>query len=56
MNAVNKFFEAGHTMEELASGALGSPVLIGVTAEQIAASRRPPNQAESGKQWWKFWQ
>ena len=40
MNAVNKFFEAGHTAEQLAEASLGPPTLIGVTAEQIAASRR----------------
>jgi len=40
MNAVNQFFEAGHTKEELAQGSLGPPTLIDVTAEQIAASRQ----------------
>lgn len=40
MNALNKFFEAGNTAEELAGATLGPPTLIGVTAEQIAASRR----------------
>jgi hypothetical protein len=40
MNAVNRFFEAGGTIEQLAEGSLGPPTFIGVTAEQIAASRR----------------
>jgi hypothetical protein len=40
MNAVNQFFEAGHSAEDLAEGSLGPPTLIGVTVEQIAASRR----------------
>lgn len=40
MNAVNRFFEAGHTIEELAGSSLGSPTLIGITLEQIVASRQ----------------
>jgi hypothetical protein len=39
MNAVNQYFESGGTREGLAGSTLGSPTLIGITAEQIAASR-----------------
>jgi hypothetical protein len=40
MNAVNQFFEAGGTADELAGSTLGPPTLIGITIEQIAASRQ----------------
>jgi hypothetical protein len=40
MNAVNQYFECGGTREGLAGGTLGPPTLIGITAEQIAVSRR----------------
>jgi hypothetical protein len=40
IDAVNQFFEAGHTKEELAEGTLGPPTLIGITAEQIMACRQ----------------
>lgn len=39
MNAVNQYFESGGTLEGFADSTLGPPTLIGVTAEQIAASR-----------------
>jgi hypothetical protein len=39
MHAVNQYFESGGTREGLAGSKLGPPTLIGVTAEQIAASR-----------------
>jgi hypothetical protein len=39
MNAVNKFFHAGHTRKELMGSSITSPIHVGVTAEQIAASR-----------------
>jgi hypothetical protein len=39
MGAVNKYFESGGTREGLARSTLGSPTFIGLTAEQIAASR-----------------
>ncbi|HEV3235599.1 MAG TPA: hypothetical protein VGZ25_01340 [Gemmataceae bacterium] len=39
MNALNKFFEAGHTIEELKRSSIAAPILIGLTAERIAASR-----------------
>ncbi len=39
MNAVNKYFESGGTHEGLAESTLGPPTFIGLTAEQIAASR-----------------
>jgi len=42
MNAVSNYFEAGGTREGLAGSTLGPPTIIGVTAEQIVASRQPP--------------
>jgi hypothetical protein len=39
INAVNKYFESGGTREGLAESKLGPPTFLGVTAEQIAASR-----------------
>jgi hypothetical protein len=39
MNAVNNYFQSGGTREGLVGGTLGSPTIIGITAEQIAASR-----------------
>jgi len=39
MNAVNQYFESGGTREGLASSNLSPPTFIGLTAEQIAASR-----------------
>jgi hypothetical protein len=39
MHAVNQYFESGGTREGLAGSALGPPTLIGITAEQITASR-----------------
>jgi hypothetical protein len=39
MHAVNQYFESGGTREGLAGGTFSPPTLIGVTAEQIAASR-----------------
>ena len=39
MNAVIQYFESGGTREGLASGSLGPPTFIGLTAEQIAAGR-----------------
>ncbi len=40
MNAVNNYFQSGGTREGLAGSTLGPPTFIGITAEQIAASRR----------------
>jgi hypothetical protein len=53
MNAVNQYLESGGTREGLAGGTLGPPTFIGVTAEQIAASRQPADAG--GKLWWEFW-
>ena len=39
MNAVNQYFEAGGTREGLAGCTLGPPTFIGITLEQIAATR-----------------
>lgn len=39
MNAVNQYFVSGGTREGLAGSTLGPPTFIGLTAEQIAASR-----------------
>jgi hypothetical protein len=39
MNAVNQYFESGGTRKGLAGSTLGPPSFLGVTAEQIAASR-----------------
>jgi hypothetical protein len=39
MNAVNQYFESGGTLKGFAGSTLGPPTLIGLTAEQIAASR-----------------
>jgi hypothetical protein len=41
MDAVNQYFASGGTREGLAVSTLGPPTLLGVTAEQIAVSRRP---------------
>jgi hypothetical protein len=40
MNAVNQFFEAGGTVEKLAGSTFSPPTVIGITIEQIAASRQ----------------
>ena len=39
MQVVNQYFESGGSREGLAGSTLGPPTLIGVTAEQIAATR-----------------
>lgn len=39
MNAVNNYFESGGTREGLAESTLGPPTFIGITKEQITASR-----------------
>lgn len=39
MNAINQYFESGGTLEGLVDSRLGPPTFIGLTAEQIAASR-----------------
>jgi hypothetical protein len=39
MNVVNQYFQSGGTPEGLTGATLGPPTFIGVTAEQIAASR-----------------
>ncbi len=44
MDAVNRFLEAGHTLKDLAGGTMSRPFFVGVTAEQIVASRRPPDR------------
>jgi hypothetical protein len=40
LNAVNQYFYSGGTNEELADAKLGSPTFIGISAEQIVASRK----------------
>ena len=40
MNAVNNYFQSGGTRRGLAGSTLGPPTFIGITAEQIRASRR----------------
>ena len=39
MNVINQYFESGGTREGLAASTLGPPTFIGITAEQIVASR-----------------
>jgi hypothetical protein len=39
MNLLNRFFAAGGTKEELSQAVICPPILLGITAEQIAASR-----------------
>jgi hypothetical protein len=39
MDAVNKYFEAGNTLEELKGARIAAPILIGPTAEQLGARR-----------------
>jgi hypothetical protein len=55
INAVNQALEAGLTLGELAHGTVGSPILLGVTSDQIGATRRTPDRAGPAKPWWRFW-
>ena len=40
MDAINKFFKAGHSVKDLVGSCLRTPILPGVTAEEIDGSRQ----------------